>query len=267
MTVEITCPTCLFSKMVPEEGIPVGVSWATCPSCKQRFEFELPQPSFDFEYEKEGTEPEKETGRSTSPWEERSELGIWQGIYQTFKTVLFSPKGFYRTIAFQGGLREPLAFGILIGSIGAMFELFVTFLTFLNFLPQVESIFPQFQMGPTSQITLFMFVMVLTPLFVTVNIFISSGVLHLFLFIFGGGHNGFEATFRVVAYTRATQAWSLIPLIGTWINGFWRLVVHLIGLREIHETTYLKAAIAVLVPLGLKIFLIAAILIALFALL
>ena len=39
MTVEITCPNCRYSKQLAEDRIPPGVRWATCPRCKERFDF------------------------------------------------------------------------------------------------------------------------------------------------------------------------------------------------------------------------------------
>ena len=53
----------------------------------------------------------------------------------------------------------------------------------------------------------------------------------------------------MVAYSQATQIWCLIPVVGSWIAGVWQLVVQVIGLREMHETTYLKVIIAFLIPI------------------
>jgi hypothetical protein len=96
---------------------------------------------------------------------------------------------------------------------------------------------------------------------VILSMFIYSGILHLLLLIVGGGKNRFEATFRVVSYSQATQAWVLIPFIGGWIGGIWQLVVQTIGLREIHETSYFRLIIAFLIPVALLLLVTAAVLI------
>ncbi len=83
MTLKITCPFCDFTKQMPEEKIPPGAKWANCPRCKHRFEFPVHEPAFGFQ----GTQTGKgaDSRRGASPWERRSELGTWQGFYETFK--------------------------------------------------------------------------------------------------------------------------------------------------------------------------------------
>ena len=88
--------------------------------------------------------------------------------------------------------------------------------------------------------------------------------LSLFLLVVRGGQNGFEATFRVVSYSQATQALGLIPFIGGWIGGIWQLIVQIIGLREIHEISYFRVVIAFLIPVVSFFLLIIATLICLF---
>ena len=109
-----------------------------------------------------------------------------------------------------------------------------------------------------------MILMIIVPIFVALSMFIYSGLLHLFLLIVRGGQNGFEATFRVVSYSQATQALSLIPFIGGWIGGIWQIIVQIIGLREIHETSYFRVVMAFLIPVVIFLFLIMATLIPLF---
>jgi hypothetical protein len=272
MTVDLTCPYCRFTKKVPKNKIPAGVKWATCPSCRQRFEI----PAFDPEtprpvihkiepktaFEEPGEKTEKESKRRGAPWENRSELGLWQAIYQTFKVVLFSPKTLFSSLTFEGGFWEPLAFAILVGSIVTMFSLFFLLLVqsawMLSFGPPILG---QFTIG-----LVFLFTIAIVPVFWAVMVFASSGILHLFLLIVGAGENGYEATFRVISYSQATQVWGLIPIIGGFIGSIWLVVVQIIGLREIHETSYLRIIIAVLMPLILFVFLFVMVLIALFAL-
>ena len=49
--------------------------------------------------------------RDATPWERRLQLGLWKGIKQTIKSVLFSPKNMFSSMPVKGGWREPLAFG------------------------------------------------------------------------------------------------------------------------------------------------------------
>ena len=269
MTVELVCPYCRFSKKVPKEKIPVGARWATCPRCGQRFEFSASEKDVDLSIEEIGTEPgfqgkekkaEKVRKRKGAPWESRSNLGLWHGIYDTFKAVLFSPEVFFSSLSFEGGVGEPLAFGLLVGSLGRMVGVFWQFLIFSSgLLAFSQSVFSHFTMG-----LIFLIVIVIIPFFLILSMFIYSGILHLLLLIVSGGKNRFEATFRVVAYSQAAQAWVLIPFIGGWIGRIWQLVVQIIGLREIHETSYLRMIIAFLIPVALLFLVAMAVLIPLF---
>jgi len=168
-------------------------------------------------------------------------------MYQTLKAVLFSPEDLFAQLSYRGGIREPLAFGLLFGSLGTMFTLF------WHILLLSGPILP-FDLGLADElvfVVLFAVVAVFVPLFVTVAVFVSSGILHVLLLCVRGGQNGFEATFRVIAYSQATQVLGLIPFIGGVAGSIWLLVIQFIGVREMHETSYLKVILAFLIPFTL----------------
>jgi hypothetical protein len=257
MTVEIKCPQCNFSRSIPKEKIPAGARWATCPQCKHRFSFAPPKGVVSPEQGQKEAGAEARVERRASPWENRTELGLWQGIYQTFKAVLFSPDRLFSTMTHKGGIMEPLAFGLLLGSIGSMFGFFWQFLMMSGGLLALG----EELMGRVSMSLIFFAIIIISPLFVAITMFVGSAVLHLLLLIVRGGKNGFEATFRVVSYSQATQIWGVIPFIGGFIGGLWILVVQIIGLREIHETSYLRVILALLIPVALILLLVLAIVI------
>jgi hypothetical protein len=258
MSTELICPYCTYSKKVPREKIPAGAKWATCPRCHQRFELSLsdkrahptPQgaaPLTAADTDAVEDESKKQYDRSGAPWENRSEIGLWPAIYLTFKRVLFSPETLFKGLTFKRGIADPLAFGILVGSIGTMFGLFWQFLMFSKLAVfSTEQIVGQFTFG-----VLYLILTVFTPVFWIFWIFLSSAVIHLLLLIVRGGQNGFEGTLRVVSYSQAAQIWSLVPFIGGLIGWVWQLIVQLIGLRHIHETSYARIVIAFLIPVVL----------------
>jgi hypothetical protein len=262
MIVQVSCPNCGYSREIPEEKIPLGARWATCSQCKHRFEFVLPETDFNFDRDGEGAPIVGQMGRGPTAWENRSEVGFWQGAYQTFKAVLFSPGRCFSTMAFEGGLKEPLAFGLLLGSIGIMFDLFWNYAMMMGGFATAE-----YEWMSQSTIGLiFLGIMIISPLFVAITIVIVSGILHLFLLTVRGGGNGFGATFRVISYSQSAQIFGLIPIIGGVIGGLWLLVVQVVGLREIHETSYARVIIAYLIPIALILALVMAIVISLFVL-
>jgi len=261
MTLIIACPNCNFTKEISKERVPANASWATCPRCKNRIDFAPLTSDFD-PVQGQETSDSNRSGRSASPWENRSDLGIWQGIFQTFKSVLFSPKMLFSNMAFSEGMGEPFAFGLLFGSIGTMFAIFWQFLVIsYNFI----SLGPVIELFPVNII--FIGIIIITPIFVIISMFLIGGIMHLCLRIVRGGNNDFQGTFRVVAFSQATQILGVIPFIGGMIGSLWNLVILIIGLKEIHETSYLRVVTALLIPVGVLILLSAATIISLATLL
>ena len=263
MSITQTCPYCQFSRQVPAERIPAGVRWAVCPRCRQRFEvtgLQLEGRPQGQAMPTSGEAPalkETDDGREGAPWEKRSEIGLWPGIYQTFKGALFSPEALFSKLRFRSGITEPLAFGLLFGSLGSMLGFFWQFLMISGgFMDLEDSIFDQPSIG-----SIFLILLVAVPMFVLVGIFIYTGILHLLLRLVGGGQNGFEASLRVVAYSQSTQICGFVPFVGGWIGGIWQFIVQIIGLREIHQTSYLRVILAFLLPVALIVFLLVAVLI------
>jgi transcription elongation factor Elf1 len=270
MIIEITCPFCQLSKRVPSEKIPDAVKWVTCPRCRQRFEFSKKEAeraasvlvaaqeiSYQSAEEEKKKEPGKDTSRKGAPWEKRPEIGLWQAIFQTCKAVLFSPETLFKELTYEGGKTEPLAFGLLTGSIGSMLGLFWQSLIPGGLLLILgHSFLSQFAIG-----ILVLFVLAMIPVMVAVGIFIYSGILHLLLLIVRGADNGFEATFRVVSYSQAAQLLGIIPFVGGWIGWVWQLIIQIIGFREMHETSYLRVILAFVIPLIVGIVLFLAVLI------
>jgi hypothetical protein len=233
MNIEITCPICSFSKMMPMESIPADVKWIICPSCKHRFEF---NPS------SAGSE-----GAKASPWERRAEVGLWNGIYQTFKEVLFTPGRFFADHTSGQGIREPMAFGILLGSLGYMMGFFWDFLLISGGIIPNSGLFSQIPVN-----LLFLLAMIISPVLVLLNMFITAAIIHVLMLILNGGKTGFEGTFKVLAFGQATKALNFIPFLGGFVGWFWNIVVTVIGLKEIHGTTYLKVISAIFICILMK---------------
>ncbi len=188
-------------------------------------------------------------------------MGVWPSVFATLKAVLFSPETFFHSSDIRGGIREPFAFGLLMGSASTMFSLFWKFLVLSGGLMAVD--LPLF--GQRTAWFVFLILLVFVPVFVAVSMFIFAAILHLMLLLVRGGGNGFEASFRVIAYAQAAQIWAMIPFLGGWVGFIWQFIVQVIGLREIHRTSYLRVIAAFVIPVMLFFLLLAAILIPLVA--
>jgi predicted Zn finger-like uncharacterized protein len=242
MAVVITCPQCNYTRSIPDEKIPPRIRWVRCPRCGARFEFVR------------GAGHEEEKMSLATPWEQREHRGLWKGVTGTIRGVLFSPKNTFSSMPVTGGWREPLAFGLLTGSIGSMFSFFWEFTALL-----IGLLKPLWGVSlPISSPLVFLVLIFLSPLFVMIHLFISSVIIHALLLLVRGGKNGYEATFRVVAYSQATRTWSVIPLLGDVIGWIWRSAVYIIGLKEAHETSYARVILAFSLPFALLFVLISA---------
>ncbi len=254
MAVDVRCPYCGYSKSVPSDKIPPNTKWAICPKCRQRFEL-----FHDVVFERVGGRQDSgATGdRGKSPWEMRDELGLWTALVRTTKLVLFSPDKMFGTLSYRGGMKDPLAFGLLTGSIGGMLGFFWQ----LMIMSMGTAAFAAPFLGHLGLWFVLIIMTVLVPILVLVGIYIYSAVLHFLLLIVRGGKNGFEATFRVICYSQVAQVIAIVPVLGGWVAGLWQLIIQIIGLKEIHETSYLRVIVAFLIPVAFIVLLVMAVLI------
>jgi len=155
-------------------------------------------------------------------------------------------------MAQRDGLSESLAFGLLSGGAGTMAGMLWPFLVMSDNL-QSLTLFDHLGMGAVWTAALLFCI----P-YVLIVMILTSLILHACLFLVRGGQMGYEATFRVVAYSQATQFLSIIPFIGGMAAFVWLIAVQIIGLREIHQTTYWRVILAYLIPFVLLLGIVAA---------
>lgn len=246
MIINITCPNCDFSKKVPREKIPEGIKFVKCPRCSNTFEL----PSVN----DQGATPQKNEEMSPGNVSDTEpvpiaidETGYFTGLLKIFTGILFSPADFFRGVRDEPGLRDSFAFGVLMGSIGAMFGIFWQFLLKSQDISYIARLLPE----SVSINHIFLGLIIISPFLVLINILIVTLVLHFFLLILGGVNKGLEGTLKVALYSNATSMFNLIPFIGGIIAFFWNCVVLVIGLREIHETSTLRALFSLLLPIFL----------------
>jgi hypothetical protein len=187
-------------------------------------------------------------GRSKTAWEDRENIGFFNGLLKTVKQVLFSPAEFFKKMPVSGGLIDPLLYALIVGMVGLMFQYFWQIVlgnSMQSFMPQElksAAVYDMFHGLGRAMLAVF------SPLLLVIGLFISAGCLHLFLMMVNGARGRFEATFRVVSYGLSPYPLLLIPFCGNIIAALWTLVLTLIGLKEAHETTGGKAAFAVFFP-------------------
>ncbi|MBW1996748.1 MAG: YIP1 family protein [Deltaproteobacteria bacterium] len=229
------CPQCGFVQAETDECIKCGI--IISKFIKTQEEVKAPEGG-KAQSDLTGT-PVKEEEDYT-PWEDMTNLGVVTAFLRTMKEVLFSPTLFFQKMPVSKGIQNPLFYGVIIGFLGGLFTLLWQY-TFSGLLGKggINLFF-------TSYILIYALFL---PILIAIGLFVASGILHVSLMLVGGSKRGFEATFRVLAYTNSTQVFSILPLLGGFIAGIYNIVLWIIGFRESHRTTTGRAALAVFLPL------------------
>ncbi|MBU2548774.1 MAG: zinc-ribbon domain-containing protein, partial [Proteobacteria bacterium] len=179
------------------------------------------------------------------PWEERegSLLGDW---WATLKKALFSPAGFSEGLsAYDGsGFKRPLLFGIITGALSIVFTV-VWQLAFTIIGVSMSSGAAHGGEAIAGMAIYMAVILVLSPILMAVALFVWAGFQHLFLIIVRGAGGGFEATFRVLAYASSGGVFSIVPLLGGLIGTIWVMVMAVIGLSKVHNTSTFRVVLAV----------------------
>lgn len=206
------------------QDLPEGPRLSFCPFCGEKI---IPQVS------------------RSCPWEEREILGFFTSLISTLKESLTKPAEFYRKMPVSGGIGDPLIYAMIWGTMGIMFGVIwqILFGGLTEMVPKAGRMIQGFEIACLFAIA------VLSPIVVMVGIFIGSGILQLCLMIVGGNKKGFEATFRVLSYSYSALILTVIPFCGSFLGTIWMVILEVIGLKEAHEISGVKAALAVFLPI------------------
>ena len=188
------------------------------------------------------------TPGSGLPWDRRHLKGLFSAFIETLQMVLTRPADAFTAMSREGGLGEPLLYGLIGGSFGYIF-----YLLFLLFMPSLAFVGSNRHNAIAGMfgVSVGVFVgIILIPIALTIGIFIAAAIFHVCLMIVGGAKQAFETTFRVVCFSiGSTYPLIIIPFCGSFIAGIWNLVLHCIGLARAHETDTGRAVLAVFLPL------------------
>jgi hypothetical protein len=194
--------------------------------------------------------------REDTPWERRSTLGWFAGLFETWKRTVFAPQGFWASVKPDGSWTDAVLYSWIVFAVGVLLSApFSAFglgsfgmdsmLDQMNDLPAgARAAIRNYAVGG-GQLKL-VFSVVFFPLW----LIIWAAIQHLFCMLFGVAKNGYYATLRVLAYAGATSIIGLIPCIGV-LASFYYLVLVILGLSAVQESSLGRAAAAVLVPLAL----------------
>ena len=189
-----------------------------------------------------GGDPGEDSGRKSigSATEEFTYTDPVQSFVGTVKEMVTHPVGFFRSIARRGDYANSLIFALVCTVISAVIG---------GFLGVLYATLGIGDAGAGEAIGTFVASMFFMPIIFTIALFVGAGILHLLVaLIIKPADTGFEATFRVVSYANVTELVSWVPVLGPLVATVASVVLAIIGVREVHETTTGKAALVVLIP-------------------
>ncbi len=187
------------------------------------------------------------------PWERLDVYGFFPGLVQTIKRVMLQPASFFGTMPVGGGLLRPLAFYVLVGMVSFIAQYVFQILGMQFMFGVTDTDIPGEAYGLMGAMSAGM--LLIYPLVMAAGLFVGAGIQHVLLLLFKAGSRGFEATFRVAAYASAPFILGVIPLLGNVVGGIWGLVLIVIGLKYVHDTTYGRVLAAIFAPLLALVFL------------
>lgn len=183
------------------------------------------------------------------PWPPREDGSILSAFGETWKSATFDPGSFFRRLPTAHGTGPALLYYLVLGILLAGVALFWDMTGAFTRPAGDEALAAELGFGTIDPIISFL----LSPLLLLFALFVSAGVVHLLLLVFGGAGGGFGTTLRVFCYAYSPMILGVVPFLGTVVGGIWMLVLAIIGLREAHRTDGWKAAVSVLLPFVLLI--------------
>jgi hypothetical protein len=192
------------------------------------------------------------TPRSGLPWERRDTLGFFNAFAQTVSMVLTRPTGAFTVMRTEGGIADPLIFGVIGGSIGmivwTLLSAAIHSLGWAATLSQQSSI--DSMLGLSLGGAMIFIRIILTPIFIAIVLFISTALVHVCLMMLGGANKPFEASFRALSFAYgATALFAVVPCCGPVVSFVWGLIADCIGISRSQETDIGRAVVAVILPL------------------
>ena len=191
--------------------------------------------------------------RSGLPWEHRETIGFFNAFVQTVSMILTRPTEAFSVMRTEGGFGDPLLFGLIGGSVGAIVWILLS--AAIHSLGWAAALSSQpnsldHLMGASVGGVMLVFRLIMTPILIAFGLFIWTALVHVFLMMAGGANKTFETSFRALSFAYgATSLFAIIPCCGALIAFIWGLIADCIAISRSHETDIGRAVIAVLLPL------------------
>ena len=199
--------------------------------------------------------------RPPVPWED-PELSALTGFFRTLREVLFRPGEFFENLG-REGWAEPLAFALIVSSVGLLGALFWQFLVLApagGNPGDATGRFPSWGLDPSWLMAL----MAGSPVLVLANLG-AGGICWWGSVALVGAGRDFTPAWRIFCYAQGGMALALMPFFGMLVAGIWVLVLLYCGVKQVYGISaggslgalavflLLQAALALTLLLGLAV--------------
>ena len=180
------------------------------------------------------------------PWYER--------YWNTVKAVLLKPTEFFTSFNKTDDISKTIMYFLVLVGIASFFNALWNLLT-NSFMNSIMYNLAQLDTGNTDMGINALFAgMSFIPMVITsviggfIGLFVGAGIIHVMLLILGEGKNGFNATLNAIIFSYTPNLIIIIPIFGSMISWIWVLVLNIISIKHMQDTTWGKAVAAVLLP-------------------
>lgn len=223
------CPRCGF-------GAPAGA--AECPVCRTPL----------------GTHARAAGG--PIPWEDPGRT-FPGNLAATIRESMLEPGRFFARVPWEAAAARPVLYLLLISVVSAFF----TLLWGAAGVERVDVAPVGISAEELGEGAVLLLNFTLSPFLALAGLVLSTLVLHLFALLLARRRRGIAATARAVCYASGPGVLAVVPLLGTLAASIWGVVLLVVGLREAHRTTTVRAVGIVFLPALLFGFLVAGLLI------
>lgn len=227
----------------------------TCHACQRIFD--IPGPG-DFLCPHCGAANQwmAHDSKRTVYWEEGWRKAPLTGYVETLRALLITPTQFFRYL--RGTVPGPwgplLSFALISQGLGFLASSLLNVgLSLLG--PALTGIsagagMPGFEMlsGALTVPFVILATLIFLPLMVLGGLFISSGITHIMAWLIIGTNKPFEATVKLTAYAMGVNVLMVVPILGALVATVWQMILLVIGVREVHQTSTGRALFVVILP-------------------
>jgi hypothetical protein len=180
------------------------------------------------------------SGEDPFPWPPREGDSLPDAWGRTWAGASLAPRRFFTAMPASGSLGPAILYYLSIGIAVAGAQLFWAMIRGPDTADDAIV-----TVGPWDPLVDFL----MSPLYLMLSLFVAAGVVHVLLRLMGGAGGDYRRTLRVFAFAYSPQILGVIPVAGVVVGFVWMVIVAIVGVREAHDTTTARSAVAILIPL------------------